>query len=123
MADSTQIEAGTPNFQDKVPASYDALSRYEVTVDVTAYAVGGFPRVDAPPATPDATSSFEKFVESLPSVAREVQVLDVQLTGAEAFVARWDRARDTVILLVAATGVEVADGVDCGELRLGIITR
>lgn len=121
MADSTQGAAGTPNEQRNRYPSSEPVAQLELTMDVSSYAVGGFPRKDVPPATPDATSSFNKFIESL--VNREVLITGVEVTGAEAFHARYDTERDTVILLVAATGVEVANGVNVGDIRLRVQTR
>lgn len=121
MADSTQIPAATVNFLDKVPASFDAVSAYEFTIDITSYAEGGIPRLDSPPATPDETSSFTKFVELV--VGRQVDILGVSLTGLGNLDVRWDRERDTLMFIVMSTGAEVADAVDIGEVRLRAMTR
>ena len=121
MADSTQIPAATVDFQSKAPASYATVAAYEITIDVTAYAVGGSPRLDSPPATPDATASFTKFVEVV--AGREVDILGVYLTDAGNFDVRWDRQRDTLKFIVMSTGTEVADAVDIGEVRLRVMTR
>lgn len=121
MADSTQIPAATVDFQEKAPAAFDTVAAYEFNIDITAYAVGGIPRLDSPPATPDATSSFTKFVELV--VGREVDILGVELTDVNDLVVRWDRDRDTLKFIVMSTGLEVADAVDLGVLRLRAMTR
>ena len=121
MADSTQVAAGTPTKALKNVPAFGDINTAIITMDVTSYAVGGFPRVDTPPATPDETSSFQKFFESLLGYTTQ-DIINVQLVSGAIVQARYDDLLDVVKLYNVddATGLllEVADAVDAGEIRL-----
>lgn len=123
MADSTQVIAGTPNKVDINIPTHEAQHIHLVTVDVTSYAEGGFPRVDTPPDPIDATASFQLFFDSLIGYSTNA-ILGVDIVSGAAVVARYDDLLDTVKLFnvdpVVGDLVEIADAVDVGEVRLRV---
>ena len=124
MANSTQAAAAAPaEVLKNIPMSESCHITY-ITVDVSSYAVGGFPRMDTPPSTPDKTSSFKKFFEFVHE--KEVgHILLVGIVSGAAVVARYDDVLDRIKLYQVddATGLleEVANAVDVGDVRLWVM--
>jgi len=123
MADSTQAAASSPAEVIKDVPYTEAMIVTYITVNVSSYAQGGFPRKDTPPVTPDKTSSFKKFFEFVHG--KEVGTLiAVDIVRGAAVVARYDDILDTVKLWQVndSTGLlaEVANGTNVGDVRLRV---